>query len=58
MDNLSSSQEGTIYTAGLAVGPSFFQLDVSAQLSSKENTVEGDSYPASARVNIALISRW
>ena len=58
MDNLSSSQEGTIYTAGLAVGPSFFQLDVSAQLSSKENTVEGDSYPASARVNIALVSRW
>jgi len=58
MDNLSSSHEGTIYTAGLAVGPSFFQLDVSAQLSSKENTVDGDSYPASARVNIALISRW
>lgn len=58
MDNLSSSQEGTIYTAGLAVGPSFFQLDVSAQMSSKENTVDGDSYPASARVNIALISRW
>ena len=58
MDNLSSSQEGTIYTAGLSVGPSFFQVDVSAQMSSKENTVDGDSYPASTRVNIALVSRW
>lgn len=58
MDNLSSSQEGTIYTAGLSVGPSFLQLDVSAQMSSKENTVDSDSYPASARVNIALVSRW
>ena len=58
MDNLSSSHEGTIYTAGLSVGPSFLQLDVSAQMSSKENTVDGDSYPAAAQVNIALISRW
>ncbi len=58
MENLSTSDEGTIYTAGLSVGPSFFQLDISAQMSSKENTVDGDSYPAAARVNVALISRW
>lgn len=58
MDNLSSAQEGTIYTAGLSVGPSFFQLDVSAQMSSKENTVDGSTYPAAARVNVALVSRW
>lgn len=58
MENLSNDTEGLIYTAGLSFGPSFFQLDVSAQLSSEENTVDGDTYPASARVNIALISRW
>ncbi len=58
MENLSTSDGGTIYTAGLSVGPSFFQLDISAQMSSKENTVDGDSYPAAARVNVALISRW
>jgi hypothetical protein len=58
MDNLASSADGLLYTAGLAIGPSFLQLDISAQMSDKDNTVDGDSYPAAGRVNFALVSRW
>jgi len=58
MENQASSYEGLIYTAGLAIGPEALQLDISAQMSSEENEVDGDTYPRAARVNIALISRW
>lgn len=58
MENQASSYEGLIYTAGLSVGPSFLQLDVSAQMSADDNEVDGSTYPRAAQVNIALISRW
>ena len=58
MENQASAYEGLLYTAGLSVGPSFLQLDVSAQMSSKENEVDGSTYPRAAQVNVALISRW
>lgn len=58
MENQASSYEGLIYTAGFAVGPEAFQLDLSAQVSAEDNEVDGESYPRAARVNIALISRW
>jgi len=58
MENQASDYEGLIYTAGLAIGPEAFQLDLSAQVSADDNEVDGESYPRAARVNIALISRW
>ena len=59
MSNLDSSDKsGVIYTAGLGFGLKWFQLDVSGQVSSKMETVNGTTYPRNAKVNVALISRW
>ena len=59
MKNLDSNdQADLIYTAGLGFGLKWFQLDLSAQMSSKTNTVDGTDYPRYAKVNLALISRW
>jgi len=58
MQNQANSEEGVVYTAGLAIGPEGFQLDVSGQMSSDTIEVDGDEYPAAARVNIAFVSRW
>jgi hypothetical protein len=59
MKNLDSNDKADlIYTAGLGFGLKWFQLDLSAQMSSKTNTVDGTDYPRYAKVNLALISRW
>lgn len=59
MKNLDANdQADLIYTAGLGFGLKWFQLDLSAQMSSKTNTVDGTDYPRYAKVNLALISRW
>lgn len=59
MKNLDSKDDaGLIYTAGLGFGLKWFQLDLSAQMASKKNTVDDTTYPRYAKVNLALISRW
>ena len=58
MQNLSNSNEGLVYTAGFAIGLPKFQLDVSAQMSSKSGNYDGEDIPKYAKVNVALVSRW
>jgi len=58
MSNTASSLEGLIYTGGVAVGPSFLQLDLSGQYASNTAMVDGTSYPTYSKINVALISRW
>jgi len=58
MQNLANSNEGIVYTAGLAFGLQQFQLDISAQMSSKTGTYDGDEIPKYAKVNVALVSKW
>jgi hypothetical protein len=59
MKNLDANdQADLIYTAGIGFGLKWLQLDLSGEMSSKTNTVEGTEYPRYAKVNLALISRW
>jgi len=59
MQNVSSNdQAGLIYTAGLATGPSWLHVELSAQMSSKSGEFDGDKYPKQASVNLALSSSW
>lgn len=59
MTNLDSNDQAEmIYTAGLGFGLKWFQVDLSAQMSQDSTTVDGESYPQYAKVNLALISRW
>jgi len=58
MQNLSNSNEGLVYTAGLALGLPKFQLDISAQMSNKTGEYDGESIPKYAMVNVALVSKW
>lgn len=59
MKNLDSSDKAdVIYTAGLGIGLKWFQVDLSAQMSSNDTTVGGTDYPEYAKVNLAIISRW
>lgn len=58
MDNTASSLAGTIYTAGIGLGPQWLQLDVAGQYASKSQTVDGTTYPTYSKINVALISRW
>jgi len=58
MQNLANSNDGVVYTAGIALGLQQFQLDVSAQMSSNTGEYDGDSIPKYAKVNVALVSRW
>jgi hypothetical protein len=58
MQNLANSNEGLVYTAGMAIGLPKFQLDVSAQMASNTGEYDGESIPKYAKVNIALVSKW
>lgn len=59
MNNLDSSDDaGVIYTAGVGLGLKWLQVDLSGQMSSGDVSVNGEEYPAYAKVNLALISRW
>ena len=44
--------------AGLGLGLKWLQVDLSGQMSQNSTTVDGESYPQYAKVNLALISRW
>ena len=58
MQNLANSNDGLVYTAGLAFGLPQFQLDVSAQMGSNTGSYDGEEIPKYAKVNVALVSRW
>jgi len=58
MSNLANSNDGMIYTAGLAFGLPQFQLDVSAQMSENEGSYDSETVPKYAKVNVAIVSRW
>ncbi len=59
MQNLHSGDNaGLIYTAGLGIGLKWFQIDLSGQMSSNSNTVDGTTVPEYTKVNLALVSRW
>jgi hypothetical protein len=58
MQNLANSNEGLIYTAGIAFGLQQFQLDVSAEMSSNTGAYDGEDIPKYAKVNVALVSKW
>ena len=58
MDNLASGVEGTVYTAGIGLGPEAFHLEVGAHYASNETTVEGTTYPNYVKVNFAIVSTW
>jgi len=58
MQNLANSNEGLVYTAGLALGLEQFQLDISAQMSSNTGVYDGEDIPKYAKVNVALVSKW
>ncbi|MBU0720841.1 conjugal transfer protein TraF [bacterium] len=59
MQNLDTNdQAGMIYTAGIGFGLKWLQVDLSAQMSSKSETVGDTTFPQYTKVNLALISRW
>lgn len=59
MQNLNENdQAGLIYTAGMGIGLKWFQVDLSGQMSSNQNTVDEVSVPQYGKVNLAFISRW
>lgn len=59
MQNLHSGDKaGLIYTAGMGIGVKWFQIDLSGQMSSNSDTVQGTTVPQYAKVNVALVSRW
>ncbi|MBA1438415.1 MAG: conjugal transfer protein TraF [Epsilonproteobacteria bacterium] len=59
MQNMDANDKaGLIYTAGLGFGLKWLQLDVSGQYASNSTTVDGQTVPEYAKINVALISRW
>ena len=59
MQNMDAHDKaGLIYTAGLGFGAKWLQLDISGQYSSNSTTVDGQTVPEYAKINLALISRW
>ena len=58
MQNLANSNEGLVYTTGIAFGPEQFQLDISAQMSDKTGSYDGEDIPKYAKFNVALVSKW
>lgn len=58
MQNIANSNDGVVYTAGLALGPEAFQLDISAQMASNSGRYDGNDIPKYAKVNVALVSKW
>ncbi len=59
MKNMDASDDaGLIYTAGLGIGSKWLQLDLSGQMSMDDVTVNDETYPAYAKVNLAVVSKW
>ena len=58
MQNIADSVIGPVLTAGLGFGLKWFQLDVSAMMSTTTGEFDGETIPQYVRVNLALLSRW
>jgi len=54
----TSDVAGLVYTAGLGIGVKWIQIDLSGEMASNTNEIEGTSVPQYAKVSLALISRW
>lgn len=50
------SDEGTILTAGLALGLKWFKIDLSGQYSTETTEFDGNEIPSSGRVQLAIVS--
>jgi len=50
--------DGTIMTGGIGFGAKWLQLDLSAMVSSKSGTYDGDDIPRYTALNVALVSKW
>jgi hypothetical protein len=58
MSNTREKDEGIIWTAGLGFGLKWFQLDLSAQYSSKEGEFDGTTIPRYGRAQVSIVSKW
>ncbi len=60
MQDIASKKfdDGNIYTAGFGFGFKWIQMDLSAMMSSKSGTYEGEEIPRYSSVNFSLISKW
>ncbi len=58
MVNLAESDDGVIFTGGLGLGSRRFQFDISGQVSTESSEYEDTRIPRTARVQLALVSKW
>jgi len=56
MKSTDMSDEGTIFTAGLALGLKWVKLDLAGQYSTETTEFDGNEIPSSARVQLSLVS--
>jgi hypothetical protein len=56
MKSNDNSDEGTIFTAGLAMGLKWFKIDLSGQYSTETTEFDGNEIPSSGRVQLSLVS--
>jgi len=50
------TDEGTIFTAGLALGLKWFKIDLSGQYSTETTEFDGNEIPSSGRVQLSIVS--
>jgi len=58
MKNIQESDEGTVLTAGLAMGAKWFQIDLAGQYSLKTGEFDGNDIPRYGRAQLSFLSSW
>jgi hypothetical protein len=60
MQDLASEKfdDGVITTGGLGIGLKWFQIDLSAMVSSKKGTYNDRIIPRYTSINLSIVSRW
>ena len=60
MKDLASEtyDDGTIMTGGLGIGLKWFQIDLSAMVSSNKGRYDNEDIPRYISANLSIISRW
>jgi hypothetical protein len=56
MKSNDNTDEGTIFTAGLALGLKWLKIDLSGQYSTETTEFDGNEIPSSGRVQLSLVS--
>ena len=56
MKSNENTDEGTIFTAGIALGLKWFKIDLSGQYSTETTEFDGNTIPSSGRVQLSLVS--